>query len=161
MEIDRPSAWKRFWAILQDTELRLWHLIVGFLATTALTFFVSGWDKQRDLIVERSAELVEASSRFENSVNALVNSGGSFQELNPSSLIGLYQNVEQQISALNKVRPILASDEQKSLADEYARNLIEVRSILQDGLLPEETRAFGVAAQKVVATRDKLLSRLS
>jgi hypothetical protein len=160
MATDRPWL-RRLLARLQETELRLWHIIVGFAASTAISWLHTGWDQQRDLIVERSDELVAASSQFENNVNALVTSGSTFEELSPAKLALLYGNVEAQISALNKIRPILTGTEEQKLAEEYAVLLISVRNLLDDGLQPSETRDFGIAAQSLVSTRDRLLGHLS
>jgi hypothetical protein len=155
----------RAWGHLQETELRLWHMIVAavvtMLVTTGVPIVVHWSDNYATMLQERSQELVEVSSDFENSVNRLVNSGPTLDSLDPAQLAALQLNIESQIRALNKISPVLREQEQRSLADEYALTLVNVRQMLQDGLRPDETGAFGVAAQELVLTRNKFLKGLS
>lgn len=160
MSEGKPGLWKRIWDGLQGTELRLWHMLVVGVFSAAVPILVSYYEKRSELVVERSQELVEVSSEFENNVNRLVQSGETLGTLKPELLAALLLNVESQISALNRIRPVISSSE-APLAEQYARTLVEVRDMLQDGISPDEVRRFGIAAQKLVSTRDKLLAQLT
>lgn len=165
MPDNQATLFSRFWAGLQGTELRLWHMIVAAIFTTVVTtgapIVVAHWDKKSDQISERSNELNEVASDFENNVNKLVNSGVSFDALKPEQVASLSLNVEQQIRSLNRIRPVLVNQRQKDLADEYATILVDVRNMLQDGLNAENTVRFGLAAQKLTLTRDQFVAGTS
>jgi hypothetical protein len=136
-------------------------MIVAAVITTVVPVVVSHWDKKSEQISERSNELNEVASDFENNVNKLLTSGVSFDSLQPEQLAALSLNVEQQIRSLNKIRPVLVNNRQKSLADEYATILVDVRNMLQDGLNAENTVKFGIAAQRLTITRDQFIAGTS
>ncbi|TGS69175.1 hypothetical protein EN844_09935 [Mesorhizobium sp. M3A.F.Ca.ET.201.01.1.1] len=162
MPADKPNILARAWAGLQGTELKLWHMIVAASFSTAITTGVPLWvahvDKKADQISERSKQLSDTASEFENNVNRVVRSGATFDALKPDVLAALSLNVEQQIKFLNQIRPVLTDDKQKQLADRYARTLIEVRNMLQDGLNAGNTVKFGIAAQELTVTRDQFIA---
>lgn len=165
MPADKPNILSRAWAGLQGTELKLWHMALAAIFTagvsTGVPLLVAHWDKKADQISERSKQLSDTSSEFENSVNRVVRSGKTFEALKPDVLAGLSLNVEQQIKYLNQIRPVLTDDKQKQLADRYATILIEVRNMLQDGLNADNTVKFGIAAQELTVTRDQFIAGTS
>lgn len=154
------------WTALQETELKLWHMIVGFICatiiSTAIGQLAQSWGNQADMQAQmyrdRSKELLDVASDFENRVNAYVSSADNFEELSPRESALLQANIESQISALIKLRQLFSSPEKTRIADQYAEKLVVIRELLADGFIPEETREFGVTAIEITKLRDELLA---
>lgn len=154
------------WKGLQERELKLWHMIVGFvcatLISTALGQFAQSWGNQQEMNAQiyrdRSQNLLDYASDFENRVSAFVSSSDEFSTLSPTDSALLQANIESQISALIKLRQLFSHQESIDLADQYAFQLVKVRELLADGFEPLETIEFGVAALEIVRLRDALLS---
>lgn len=144
--------------VLNSTEVRIWHIVLGFFVTSIFAWHSSNVDRYQDLLLDRSQNLVEVSSDFENRVSSFLTSGKSFESLQPDGLAALLLNIENQIGALNQIAPTLKSDQQRMYVDDYNRSLITLRRILRDGLDPKDTQEFGAAAQELVRARDGLLS---
>lgn len=166
MSVPGASRIGAIWKGLQETELKLWHMIVGFvcatLISTALGQLAQSWGNQQDMNAQiyrdRSQHLLDFASDFENRVNAFVSSSDDFNTLSPTESALLQANIESQISALIKLRQLFSNQERIDLADQYAFQLVKIRELLADGFEPLETVEFGVAALEIVRLRDALLS---
>ncbi|MES0016147.1 hypothetical protein [Mesorhizobium sp. M0036] len=88
-------------------------------------------------------------------------SGKTFQTLKPEELSTLLLNVDQQIGSLNQLAPALKQPNQKTYINEYTDALVRVRTILREGITPQNTRAFGEASQDLTNARDALLATIS
>ena len=138
-------------------------MIVAALATIALNYWVSSVNADHSrryaIIDNRVADLSVPAAEFENRVSAFISSGAQPGIFDDKQRDDLLDNVQKQISALNRIMPFL-SDAQRPIADKYAYSLIKIRDILQDKKVVESARTFGEAAIAVTQLRQKLIRSL-
>jgi hypothetical protein len=149
---------------LNSPEVKLWHMIVGFVVTIVVTTGIQYWvtlDGRHDsTITSRSQDLIAASADFENKVHDYLSSGHTLETLTREDLANLSSNVDAQIQALNKLRPVL-DNSSTQIADDYQMALVDFRDTIEGGVITvETTRKFGENAVLITQTRNRLLSSL-
>lgn len=120
---------------LNSTQLKLWHMVVGFAATSALSLWAADWNEQRQTTnTQRINEVVEfqkVSQEFEELTRAYMTRVAEQPEkVDPAAREALLANIQRQYIAIRRAKPFIPS-ERRVVTKEYESELVALSGELQ------------------------------
>lgn len=125
----------RLLQVLNSTQLKLWHMVVGFAVTSALSLWAGDWNEQRQTInTQRINEVVEfqkVSQEFEELTREYMTRVAERPEqVDPAAREALLANIQRQFIAIRRAKPFIPSD-RRVVTKEYESELIALSGELQ------------------------------
>ena len=126
---------KRILQLLNSSELKLWHMIVGFAVTSALSIYGADWIDHRQMVnAQRVSEVTEfqkVSQDFEELTRVYMTKVADTNKVDPAAREALLANIQRQFIALRRARPFIAP-EKREVTTEYEHELVALSGDLQN-----------------------------
>ena len=154
---------KRLWRILDSTELKLWHMLLAFAASTALSWVVAAYSDHKHMIeTQRLAEATEffkTSNDFDNLSRIYIEKLVQKNAADGAAKDALLVNIQHQHDVLAAAESYLEAKPQEA-AETYRHQLATMSDNLRASTNVPDTAPYWATLNDALVTRAEVTADL-